>query len=269
MSRVTVIICGAAGRMGARLLALAATADDLALTGAIERPGHPALGRDAGEVAGMGPLQLPLTDDLEQVAGRADVLLDFTVPEATHRHVETAVRLKKPMVIGTTGLGQETHEAIRRLALVAPVVQSPNMSIGVNLCFKVLAEMAGVLGEAYDVEITEVHHRQKQDAPSGTALRMARVIAEALGWELDQVAVYGRQGQTGERGHREIGIQAIRAGEIVGEHTVLFGGPGEVIELTHRALSRDTFARGALRAAAWVCRRPPGLYDMVSVLGLQ
>ena len=236
--------------------------------GAVERKGHAAVGEDAGEVAGCGRLGVPVTDDLT-IADGAEVLIDFTTPDATLAHLEVMAARRKAMVIGTTGFSPDQLAELRTRARPIPCVFSPNMSVGVNVMLKVLADMARTLGEEYDIEILEAHHRLKKDAPSGTALKMAQVLAKAMGRDLDAVAAYGRKGMIGKRKRGEIGIQVIRAGDIVGDHTVLFGGMGERIELTHRAQSRDTFARGALRAARWVVKQPAGLYDMQDVLGLK
>src|SRR3989304_991522 len=221
---IRVIVTGAAGRMGGRVLALAKEAGDFRIVGAPERPGTPAIWEEVGGVAS---------------------------------------------VVGTTGLTKEHLAEARRLAAHIACVISPNMSVGVNVLFKVLREVARTLGDDYDVEIVEAHHHFKKDAPSGTALRMAQVVAEALGRDLEQVGIYGRKGIVGERPQAQIGVHTVRAGDIVGEHTVLFGGMGERIEITHRAHSRDNFARGALRAARFVVRAPKGLYDMADVLGLK
>ncbi len=264
-----VVVAGAAGRMGSRVVACLQDDKDLRLTGALEAPRHPALGRDAGEVAGVGRLGVVLTADPEAVLSQDRILVEFSVPEATLEHVRLAAARGARAVIGTTGFTEPQREEIAQLAQRAPVLLSPNMSVGVTLALKLLAEMAAVLGEEYDVEIAEMHHRFKKDAPSGTALRMAEVIAQALGRNLSQVAVYGRQGLTGERSRGEIGILSLRSGDVVGEHTVSFGTLGERLELTHRAHSRDTFARGALRAVKFIAKASPGLYSMQDVLGLK
>ncbi len=268
MAPVRIIVTGAAGRMGSRIIALAAAAGDLALAGAVERKGHTAVGRDAGEVAGVGSLGVPIGDDLSSVIRSGQVVIDFTTPEATREHLTAAARAAVAAVIGTTGLTPEDLARAREAAARIPLLISPNMSVGVNLLFRLLRETARALGEEYDVEIVEAHHHGKKDAPSGTALQMAEVIAAALGRDLARVGVYGRKGIVGERKREEIGIHTVRAGDIVGEHTVLFGGEGETITLAHRAHSRDTFARGALRAARWIVRQKPGLYAMQDVLGL-
>lgn len=266
---IKVIITGAAGRMGARLIALTKESAALTLVGAVERKGHISIGEDAGEVAGCGHTGVAISEDLSSVLPAGEVVVDFSAPEASLQHLRLATQHRRAMVLGTTGFTAGDLAELRASAHHIPCVFSPNMSVGVNLLFTVLAEMAKTLGEEYDIEVIEAHHRLKKDAPSGTALKMAEVLAKAVNRNLDQVGVYGRKGQIGERKPGEIGIQTIRAGDIVGDHTVMFGGMGERIEITHRAQSRDTFARGALRAARWVVRQPTGLYDMIDVLGLQ
>jgi 4-hydroxy-tetrahydrodipicolinate reductase len=266
---IKVVVAGAGGRMGGRLVSLIKESKTLELAGAIEKKGHPAVGQDAGQVAGCGPLAIPISDDLSAIADRADVLIEFTAPEATLAHLDIMAARKKAAVIGTTGLSSRQMDEVRTKTKSIPCVFAPNMSVGVNLMLKVIAEMARTLGADYDIEVTEAHHRLKKDAPSGTALKIAQVLAEATGGDLEKVAAYGRKGLIGERKRGEIGIQVIRAGDIVGDHTVVFGGTGERLEITHRASSRDTFARGALRATEWVVKQPPGLYDMQDVLGLK
>ena len=255
--------------MGGRIVAMIHETDDFTLAGAVERPGNPSIGQDAGEVAGIGRIGVPLAGDLGTVMGEGQVVIDFTAPQAAMTHLAIAAQAKVPVVVGTTGLSAADLNRIKELSSTAPCVVSPNMSIGVNVLLKVLAQVARTLGDGYDVEIVETHHRFKKDAPSGTALKMAQVVAEALGRELDKTGIYGRRGLVGERGKEEIAIHALRAGDVIGEHTVIFGGMGERIEVTHRAQSRDNFARGALRAARWVIGQPPGLYDMQDVLGLK
>jgi 4-hydroxy-tetrahydrodipicolinate reductase len=265
---VELVVAGAAGRMGGRLIALAREAGDLRVTGAFERPGHPALGKDAGEIAGAGHLGVPIAADPAPLLAAGRVLMEFTAPEPTLEHLRLAAARGARAVVGTTGLQPGQVEEIRRLAARVPILLSPNMSVGVNLAFRVLALMARALGDDYDVEITEIHHRMKKDAPSGTAAKMAEVVAEALGRRIEDAGVYGRHGLVGERTATEIGIHALRGGDVVGEHTVVFSTAGERLELTHRAHSRDTFAHGALRAARFVATSPPGLYSMHDVLGL-
>jgi 4-hydroxy-tetrahydrodipicolinate reductase len=262
-----VVVAGAAGRMGSRIVACLAEAPELGLVAALEAAGHPAVGRDAGEVAGIGARGVAITsDDAAIAAGR--LLIEFSIPEATLAHLRRVASVGARAVIGTTGFTPAQRAEIDGLARRAAILVAPNMSVAVTLAYSVLATMARALGDEYDVEIVETHHRFKKDAPSGTALRMAEVLAQALGRDLGSVAVYGRQGHPGERPGREIGIMSLRSGDVVGEHTVSFGTLGERIELTHRAHSRDTFARGALRAARWLGERPPGLYSMQDVLGL-
>ncbi len=266
---INVVVVGAAGRMGRSLVALLKESAALTLTAAVETKGHVSIGEDVGELAGCGRIGVPLADDLSGALTRGEVLIDFTNPSATLGHLRAAVEHRRAMVIGTTGFSASELGEIRTLTRAIPCVCSPNMSVGVNALLKVIAELAKTFGDEYDIEIIEAHHRLKKDAPSGTALKMADVLAKAMNRNLEQVAVYGRKGMVGERTRGEIGMQVIRAGDIVGDHTVLFGGLGERVEVTHRAQSRDTFARGALRAARWVVRQPSGLYDMQDVLGLK
>jgi 4-hydroxy-tetrahydrodipicolinate reductase len=263
-----VLVCGAMGRMGRAILAsLAENPYGLTLAGAVEVKGHPLLGQDAGAAAGTGCAGVALRDDFAGAIAGADVAVDFTAPDSSVRHAEWCAAAGKAIVIGSTGLSAEQLGRIREASKAVPVVQSPNMSIGVNLMFRVAAEVARVLGDDYDVEIVETHHRFKKDAPSGTAVKLAAAVAGALGRDMSDVGVYGRHGIVGERSRKEIGVFAVRSGDVVGEHTLIFGGIGERFEITHRAHSRETFARGAVRAAAWVTARPPGLYDMAAVLG--
>ncbi len=269
MATIRAVVAGAGGRMGQRIVAALDGQPGIELVGASERVGHPSLGCDAGIVAGIHVEDVLIEERLDLVLARGDVLIDFTAPEASLRHAELAVQLGKALVLGTTGLDVAQQDQLERAARRIPIVFAPNMSVGVNLLFKVLGDVAKVLGDAYDVEIVEAHHRYKKDAPSGTAKKMAQVIAETLGRDLEQVAVPGRSGLVGERRPEEIGILALRGGDIVGDHTVTFAGLGERVEITHRAHSRDTFARGAVRAAKWVVGRVPGLYDMMDVLGLK
>jgi 4-hydroxy-tetrahydrodipicolinate reductase len=267
---IRAIVMGASGRMGGRIIRLMQDkATGLHLAGAVEKKGLPAVGRDAGEVAGCGHLGVPIVASIENVLAKGDVVIDFTEPAGTLGILPDLAQARKAIVIGTTGFSKTEIARIRESARQIPCVLSPNMSVGVNLVYKLLAEAARVTGDEYDVEIVEIHHRYKKDAPSGTALRMAQVVAEALKRDLDEVGVYARKGFIGERKKSEIGIQSLRAGDVVGEHTVMFAGPGERIEITHRATSRDNFARGALTAARWIAGRPPGLYDMMDVLGLK
>lgn len=267
-STAEIVVAGAAGRMGHRIIACLADAADLRLVGALEAPGHPALGRDAGELAGVAKAGVSVGADASAEITRDRVLIEFSVPEASLAHLRLVAQAGARAVIGTTGFSAEQRAEIGDLAKRAAILISPNMSVATNVAFKLLATMAKALGDEYDVEITEIHHRFKKDAPSGTALRMAEIVAAALGRDLDQVAVYGRQGLPGERTKPEIGILSLRSGDVVGEHTVSFGTLGERLELTHRAHNRDTYARGAVRAARFIVGRPPGLYSMADVLGL-
>ena len=262
-----IVVIGAAGRMGSRIVALHREAG-LRLAAALEAPGHRALGRDAGELAGTGVLGVPLTADAAAAITRDRVLIEFSVPEASLEHLRLVARAGARAVIGTTGFSAAQREEIATLARQAAILVAPNMSVAVTLAFSLLRTMAKALGDDYDVEITEVHHRYKKDAPSGTAVRMAEIVAEALGRDLRKVGVYGREGLPGERSGKEIGVMSLRSGDVVGEHTVSFGTLGERLELTHRAHSRDTFARGALRAVRWIAGRGPGLYSMHDVLGI-
>jgi 4-hydroxy-tetrahydrodipicolinate reductase len=266
---IKAIITGVAGRMGGRIVHMMEAAAGLQLVGAVESPGHAALGKDVGEVVGLPPKGVKVTDSLQEVLPQAEVVIEFTHPEPSLSHLHQVADANKAMVLGTTGFSPPQIAEIHALASRAHLVFAPNMSVGVNLMFKVVADIAGVLAEGYDVEIVEAHHRLKKDAPSGTAIKLGQVIAHALGRELEKTGVYARHGIIGQRTDTEIGIQTVRAGDIVGEHTVLFGGMGERLEIIHRAHSRDNFARGAVRAALWVVQQPPGLYDMQDVLGLK
>jgi 4-hydroxy-tetrahydrodipicolinate reductase len=266
---IKIAVNGAAGRMGGRIITAIKETEGLELAGALEMAGHPALGQDAGLLAGCGALGVTITDSHEQALQNAEVLIDFTFPEVTLKNLEICARLGKKLVIGSTGFTPEQRSKVEEYAGQIPVVLAPNMSVGVNACFKILKEAARILGEGFDVEIVELHHNQKKDSPSGTAVRMGEIVAEALGRDYNQCAVYHREGMCGARTKEEIGMQTVRGGDIVGEHTVYFIGMGERIEITHRAMSRDMFARGAVRAAGWIAGQQPGLYDMQDILGLK
>jgi 4-hydroxy-tetrahydrodipicolinate reductase len=266
---VRLAVAGATGRMGRTIIAACQEDDQTCCTAALEQSGSSLLGGDAGELAGVGRLGVPVSADLAAALAHCDVVVDFTRPEATLAHVEVCRAAGKRLVIGTTGFSAEQRERIAQAGAEVAIVLAPNMSVGVNLCFKLLELAAQVLGGGVDVEIIEAHHRHKVDAPSGTALRMGEVIAQALGRDLSTCAVYGRQGKLGERARDTIGFATLRAGDIVGEHTALFADVGERLEITHRASSRMTFAKGALRAARWIMERERGLYDMQDVLGLR
>jgi 4-hydroxy-tetrahydrodipicolinate reductase len=258
---VKVIVTGAGGRMGRAVIGLLAHSPDCRLAGACEVPGHPDIGRDMGGVT--------VADRLENVIGCGEVVIDFTTPAVTLANVDLAVKNRKNIVIGTTGIDAAGQERIRTAGRTIGVVMSGNMSVGVNLLAELVGQAARVLGDEYDVEVIEAHHHFKKDAPSGTALMLARAAAAALGRDLAQVARHGREGQVGERPAREIGLHAVRGGDIVGDHTVLFAGTGERIELVHRAGSRDLFAQGALRAAAFLAGKKNGFFDMRDVLGFK
>jgi 4-hydroxy-tetrahydrodipicolinate reductase len=255
---------GAAGRMGRRIIGLVAESSRFQLVCALEQPEHPEIGTDAGKLAGAEKLGVNVTPHL---SGGPDVLIDFSAPKATLRRARECADAKIGLVIGTTGLSAEQEREIETdIARSIPVLKAPNMGLGVNLLFGLVQQVAAALGDDYDVEIIESHHRRKKDAPSGTAGELAKNVCEALGWDADEALTYGREGLTGERPTRQLCVHAVRGGDIVGEHTVLFAGEGERIELTHRASSRDLFARGSLRAARFVAEQPPGSYDMQDVL---
>jgi 4-hydroxy-tetrahydrodipicolinate reductase len=253
--------------MGRTLIQAIHQADDLELGAALERPGSSLLGADAGELVGVGTLGVAVGDDLQATTDAFDTLIEFTVPQATLDHLAVCEARGKAMVIGTTGFDAAGKARIREAAERIPILMAPNMSVGVNLAFRLVALAAQVLGDDVDVEIVEAHHRHKIDAPSGTAVRMGEIVAAALGRDLEQVAVYGREGTTGARPRDAIGFATVRAGDIVGEHTVLYAGNGERLEITHRAESRMNFAQGALRAARFLAGKPHGLFDMQDVLG--
>jgi len=265
-SEIKAIVVGAAGRMGSRVIHAIEETSSIRLCRAIERPDHPSLGSDIGELHGLGKKGILLEGGLR--GGEGDVIINFSSPKASLESLEFAREAGLAIVIGTTGLSQEQIERMRELSKETRCVFSPNMSVGMNVMFRVVQEVAQALGPEYDVEILEAHHHLKKDSPSGTAVKLGELIAKALGRNLSEVGVYGRKGMVGERTKEEIGMQVIRAGDIVGEHTVLFGGIGERLEIIHRAHSRDNFARGAVRAALWIVNQPNGFYDMQHVLGL-
>ena len=266
MRRIAVM--GAAGRMGKALIEAVLQAPGAVLAAAVDRPDSSLLGADVGELAGIGRLGVALAGDLASVLDSFDVLIDFTHPTVTLSNLEVCRQAGKAMVIGTTGFSAEEKQRLAEAAREIPIVFAANFSVGVNLCLKLLDTAARVLGDDVDIEIIEAHHRHKVDAPSGTALRMGEVVANALGRDLQKVAVYGREGQTGARARETIGFATVRAGDVVGDHTVLFAAEGERVEITHKASSRMTFAKGAVRAALWLQAQPAGLYDMQDVLGL-
>lgn len=266
MRRIAVM--GAAGRMGKALIEAVQQAPDAILGAAIDRPDSSLIGVDVGELAGVGRVGLCLQGDVQTALDQFDVLIDFTHPAVTLKNLDVCRQAGKAMVIGTTGFSLEERALLAAAAKDIPIVFAANYSVGVNLCLKLLETAARVLGDEVDIEIIEAHHRHKVDAPSGTALRMGEVVANALGRDLQKVAVYGREGQTGARERETIGFATVRAGDVVGDHTVLFAAEGERVEITHKASSRMTFAKGAVRAALWLGAQPAGLYDMQDVLGL-
>jgi len=265
---IRIAVVGATGRMGLCLIRAAVLADRAALVIAVSRPGNDAVGKDVGELIGIGALGVKVVDDLASVVDQFDVLIDFTRPDASMAFIELCRQAGKNIVIGTTGYSDAQKAVIAEAAKDMSIVLAPNMSVGVNLALKLLEMTAKVMGEYTDIEVIEAHHRHKVDAPSGTALRMGEVIADTLGRDLKDCAIFGREGYTGERDRKTIGFSTIRAGDIVGEHTVMFADEGERVEITHKATSRMTFANGAIRAAVWLKDKPNGLYDMQDVLGL-
>lgn len=267
---IKTVVAGVSGRMGSTIAKLVHADEELALVGGFERADHPKIGVDIGEVIGIGPLGIKVVGTPETIVPEADVVIDFTYHSASLNHLKIAQKYNKPIVIGTTGFTPEEMAEIQGMAGSVRCVLSPNMSVGVNLLFKVVPQVAKILGEEYDIEIVEMHHRMKKDAPSGTAMKLAQLVAEVMGRDLEKVSVYGRKGLVGERKKEEIGVLSLRGGDVVGEHTVYFAGLGERIEITHRASSRETFARGALRAAKWIVKQKKnGIYDMLDVLGLK
>ena len=263
-----VAVAGAAGRMGKTLVEAIDQADDLVLGAAFEHPDSEVIGRDVGELCGLGSNGVTVVQDVTTVLDDFDVVIDFTVPQATSALAQVCRANGKPMVIGTTGFTDEALAELHAAQADIALFMAPNMSVGVNLTFKLIEIAAKALGDDVDVEVLEAHHRHKIDAPSGTAVRMGEILADALDRDLATDAIYGRQGITGERNRQTIGFSTMRGGDIVGEHTVMFAGEGERIEITHRAQSRMNFAQGALRAVRYVHGQEPGLYDMQTLLGL-
>jgi 4-hydroxy-tetrahydrodipicolinate reductase len=262
-----IIVCGVGGRMGGAVVR-AIQESDCRLVAAIDKPGSARLGRDAGEICAARHLGVAVSDRLDAALGSHAVIIDFTHPAASMDFLRSAAKKRTPIVIASTGFDDKQLAEIKRLSRRTPTLLSANTSLGVNVLISLLGKAATMLGDDYDVEVVEAHHRFKKDAPSGTALALARSVADALNRDLGKVGVHGRKGMIGERGKKEIALLSVRAGDIVGEHTVVFGGIGERLEFIHRAHSRDTFARGALRAAQWLAKRTPGLYGMQDVLGL-
>ena len=266
---LNIAVTGAAGRMGRSLIQSCSENSNCQLGAAIEHESSPFIGHDAGEISGIGTSNIKLVSQLSDVSADFHTLIDFTRPEVTLRNIENCVANGKNIIIGTTGFSDEEKGLITDAAKSIGIVFAPNMSVGVNLCFKLLDIAARVLADDVDIEVIEAHHRHKVDAPSGTALRMGEIVANALGRNLDDCAVYGREGVTGERDRKTIGFETIRAGDIVGDHTVMFADVGERVEITHKASSRVTFANGAIRAALWLEDKNNGLYDMQDVLDLK
>lgn len=265
---LSIIVCGVGGRMGSAVVRAIGQSAGIELAAAIDKPGSERAGKDAGEIAGAGRLEIPVTDEIRPVLNSKAVIIDFTNPEASLGYLRAAAKKQSPIVIATTGFNPSQLAEIKRLAKKTPTLLSANTSLGVNVLVLLLGKAAKMLGDDYDVEIIEAHHRFKKDAPSGTALALGRSVAKALGRDLDKVGLNGRKGIVGERSKKEIALLSVRAGDIVGEHTVIFGGIGERLEFIHRAHSRDTFAHGALRAAQWLAKKKQGLYSMQDMLGL-
>ncbi|MBI5183580.1 MAG: 4-hydroxy-tetrahydrodipicolinate reductase [Nitrospinae bacterium] len=265
---IKAIVSGAAGRMGKSIINVIANSKGIEICGGIEKRGDRTIGKDIGEVAGIGRCGIPICDDLKEIVDECDVIIDFTAPAVSMEHLKISNSRNKAIVIGTTGFSIEERKEINGMSDKVRCVISPNMSVGINVMFRLIRDATSILGEGYDIEIVEAHHRLKKDAPSGTAIRMAEILAHTLKRDLEKVGVYCRKGIIGERSKDEIGIQTVRAGDIVGEHTVIFGGIGERLEIIHRAQSRDNFARGAVRAAIWIVDQRSGIYDMEDVLGL-
>jgi len=263
---IKVIVCGGCGKMGSTVARLVHQNEDMKLVGIIESPSHPRKGKDWGIAEGLGETGIIIQDNLEEIIRNTDQVVEFTNPQVSIKHLEIVSKYKKTMIVGTTGFSPEEIEKIKNLARNIPFLLSPNMSLGVNLLFKLVVEVAMALGNDYDIEIMEVHHRFKKDAPSGTAKKLAQEIARAKNINLDEVVIYGREGMIGERKRGEIGIHSIRSGDITGEHTVMFTALGERLELTHKAHSRDTFAYGTIQAIKFMEGKPAGFYEMKDVL---
>ncbi len=269
MSDLKIGVVGCGGRMGQTLVRIVTETEGGALAGASEVPDHPAIGKDAGALAGLDPLGVAISDDPAAVFDACDVVIDFTVPAASARHAHLAFETKTALVLGTTGLDRDQAERVEEAAAAAAVVWAPNMSLGVNILFALTERVARALGDDWDIEIVEMHHKHKVDAPSGTALGLGRAAAAGRGVDLDTVSQRVRDGHTGPRKRGDIGFATLRGGDVTGDHTVIFATEGERVELSHKAASRDIFARGAVRAALWTRGRKPGLYDMADVLGLK
>jgi 4-hydroxy-tetrahydrodipicolinate reductase len=270
VKQIRAVVAGVAGKMGSRILNALRAEEDFTVTGAFEKPESPQIGLDAGLLSGAGPLEVPISSSIEAALSRpADVVIDFTAPGASLRHAAACGEKGVALVVGTTGFSAQAKAELAGHARRIPILMSPNMSVGVNVLFRLVAEAARALGPSYEVEIAEMHHRAKRDAPSGTALRLAEVAADALGLDAQTACVYQRHGDLGPRKPGTIGVQTLRGGDVVGEHTVWFLADGERLELTHRASSRENFARGAVRAARFLVGQKPGLYGMQDVLGFR
>ena len=263
---ISVIVCGGCGKMGSTVARLVHQNEDMKLTGIIESPSHPKKGKDWGIVTGLGESGIIVKDNLEEIIQNSDQIVEFTSPQVAIQHLKIVSKHKKAMIMGTTGFSSEEIKEINKLTQGIPFLLSPNMSLGVNLLFKLAAETAAALSDDYDIEIVEAHHRFKKDAPSGTAKKLAQEIAKVKNVNLDEVAIYGREGMIGERKRGEIGIHSIRGGDITGEHTVIFTALGERLELTHKAHSRNTFAYGTIQAIKFIEGKPAGFYEMKDVL---
>ncbi len=266
---IACVVIGAMGRMGQRLCHLSSASDDVVLAGGTESLQSGCVGKSLKELMGLGDGSQMLVEKLEEMAQPFDAVIDFTFPRVSMDTARFCARAGKAAVIGSTGFTPDQTAELQELSGAFPCVCAPNMSMGVNALFKIVADVARILQDGFDVEVVEMHHRHKKDAPSGTAMRLAQILAQTYGWSLDRAGVYERKGITGERRRDEIGIQTLRGGDVVGEHLVMFAGTGERIELIHRAQSRDCFAQGALHAAKWLMGRPAGMYDMQDVLGLR
>jgi 4-hydroxy-tetrahydrodipicolinate reductase len=266
---INIAITGAGGRMGKTLIEAITNSDGIQLTAAVENPESALIGADVGELSGVGRNNIQVVGSLSDVINSFDVLIDFSTPTSTASNAEVCLAHKKKMVVGTTGLTEEQSQLVKNASQGTAICMASNFATGVNLCFKLAEIAASVLGDDADIEISEAHHKDKVDAPSGTALSLGKVVADALDRDLDQVAVYGREGQTGQRKRSTIGFSSVRAGDVVGDHTVLFAADGERVEITHKASSRMAFAKGAVRAARWLMEKDSGMFDMQDVLGLK
>ncbi|MBI5814415.1 MAG: 4-hydroxy-tetrahydrodipicolinate reductase [Nitrospinae bacterium] len=264
-----IVVTGCAGKMGRRIVNVIEDTDGAVLAGGTEAPGSPFAGQDVGDVAGIGHKGAAISTSLKEIIAGCDAVIDFSVPAASLDHFHIAAEAGKAIVIGTTGFNEEHWKTFESMAKSCRAVIAPNMSVGVNVLFKLVRDAARIMGQTYDIEMFEMHHNQKVDSPSGTAVKLAEIAAGAVGRDLKKVGVFGREGQIGKRKPEEIGVMTLRGGDVVGEHTVMFAGTGERVELTHRAWSRDNFAMGAVRAAMWIVKQPNGIYDMQDVLGLK